>query len=68
MAREREARGKKKKKEEKIDDSLPSRDELIMYSIQLTGLPDNQVMALALLALFGENKFFCFSISFFFID
>ena len=39
-----------------VDESLPSRDELIMYSIQLIGLPDYEIMSLTLLALFGDQR------------
>ena len=38
------------------DDSLPSRDELVMYASQVTGLPDYDVMSLTINAVFGNAR------------
>ena len=38
------------------DDSLPSRDELVMYASQVTGLPDYDVMSLTMNAVFGNAR------------
>ena len=35
---------------------MPSRDELVMYASQVTGLPDYDVMSLTMNAVFGDAR------------